>query len=152
MAQRKKKRAFRLRSKPEKPKRWTNLKHEYSMYSGQTVASLLEVLEKYGVDPKDAAIEKAYGRWGDDDEVSLVFTYTEVDKEYQKRLKAYKKKLAAWEAWYAENEEAIKAELDCREGFVRERVAKAEEKIRARTRKQIAEMERRMARMKESIE
>jgi len=147
MTRKKKERAFRLRPKPIKPKREKGLQYKRNAVDS-SIADILGTLDHYGVDPENATIEKDY-----DGDVDLVFLYTEAEDSFQKRSGFYERRLAVWEAWYNENEAAILAEIARREAFTREKNQRDTEKAKRRAAREIARLEKQLARMKkESVD
>lgn len=139
MAKRKK---FRIRSKPKKPKRQI-LRESTDLYDGMSVQDILDQI----VGPPSAAIlEIAY--WYDDCSVSVNYRYEELDEQYQARLDIYESKLETYNQWYDENCEAIEEELRLREIEEKEAIEKRKEKELARARKDLANLQKKIERMK----
>lgn len=152
-------RRIRLRTKPVKPERikrcYVVSKEATFSYQRRTgeiivpgyidsVEDALEWCERAELDPADVSFEYDRGYY-DDYTMYLAGYRMESEEEYEKRLEAWRKKLASYEAWYKENEQEIKAEKARR---------KAEERRAKRTEAEarLKKLEREAAKLKKELE
>lgn len=128
--------SLRLRGKPKKPIRKKAIPFEVGIYCGQSVEELLADLPK-DMDLSVAEIDYTYGYGRHDVEMVVKYTRIETNEEFAARMSTYKKRLATYEKWYAENKEAIEEETLRRK---KEKAWKEEKRLSRQKQKAIAEL------------
>ena len=129
---------MKLKKKPSKPTR-KNINRSEEVWSGDTLAELLVRTE--GVDPSNVRFDWDF--WGDN-QYNLCWKEKESDEAFDKRLKAYAKKVADYNKWYKENKEEILAEEARREDKKKEKASKEIE----RRQKQINKLQEELNKLK----
>lgn len=140
-----KRKRFRLRAKPRKPKR-QEIKGRIDLSYMNPVSIAKEIL---------AAEAAGAANWdyedGDDYfDTSSRYTYRrpETDEEFADREEAYKHKKQKYDAWYKENKEAIEEELRLREAEKKAAELKRQEKEKKALEKEQVRIEKRLAKLK----
>ena len=101
-----KEKKFRLREKPEEPKRVLR-RANIEIYDGETLAGIAGKVRADNGNPENGFFEKQYGRYDDPDDICFVFEAMESEKDFQTRCARWKERLREWEKWYQENAEQI---------------------------------------------
>ncbi len=138
---------FRLRKKPVAPERKEGIREEYSLNEGDSLAPVVEWAQRCGVPFESICAQHEYGYYDNPDTIMFVLKRPQTDKEFAPRQKQYEKQLAAYEAWEAENKEAIEAEL------ARRAAAEEKRKIKERKRleREIAAHEKKAAKLRKRL-
>ena len=108
---------FRLKKKPgKKPVRKYIKTCETLSYSitGEQLLEIISKLEKQGVSPSEMSLGIEYGYY-DEQNLVLIYMRPEDEKNYQKRVESWQKRVDEYEAWYKDNREQIEAELTSKE-------------------------------------
>ena len=101
-----KEKKFRLREKPEEPKRVLR-RANIEIYDGETLAGIAGKVRAENGNPENGFFEKQYGRYDDPDDICFVFEAMESEKDFQTRYTRWEEKMLEWKQWYKENEEQI---------------------------------------------
>lgn len=147
---------FRIKKKPTEPKRKTITDPFGSIdVDGESLAGIEDIIraqivarfEGYFVlngltidDYSEIRLQASYGYDGDT-ETYLYGTRLETDAEFEKRTVSYRKRLAIYKTWYAENKDAVADEIQRREDTARAESA-------ARQEKEITALERKLRKLK----
>lgn len=112
---------FRMRTPPGPAPERTKIRRSTYLGCGDTLASLLAALPA-GLDPGAVTFDIEYGYY---EEVSVTAVWEEIEPEesYSRKVQAYSKRLADYQAWYKENEEKINAHIEAEKKQAQERHA-----------------------------
>ena len=103
---------IKLRAKPAKPKKRTDIKSSTHLYDGMSLKELLDEIPST-VNLEDVSFNH---QWDLGDLYSPLFEWTEEesDENFQRRVATYKAKLDKYNKWHEENKEEIEEEIDRR--------------------------------------
>lgn len=122
---------MKIRRKPSKPKRKTRRQY-VDVWNYETLADLIA---KAGVSPETIYLDSNY------DGVELYWNEPEDAESYAKRLAQYERKLADYQAWYADNRKEIEAELEKRKNAKYAEVQKQVEKLEKQKERLLKQLE-----------
>lgn len=138
---------FRLRARPKKPVRKTEVHEEYTIGCCY-VQDLVDWCESRGISLSDAevtVIDKGfYESWYT---VQVAGTRYETEEEFKTRIQVYEKKLEAYEEWYDKNKATLKVEVARRV----KKSAQAEEKRQAKAKKALKKAQKEVKRLEKIV-
>ena len=146
-----KKKAFRLRAKPEEPQRRTDVKEQFVLYDGDNLGNVVDWAEGYDVAFKDIRVEREYGYYGESDHLIFYLMRPEPDEALAIRMAHYERQLELYNEWEAANKEAIAEALAEREKKAEEKKKKDAQKERKKNERELAAHEKEAARLRKKL-
>lgn len=132
---------IKLKNKPKKPTRRTILK-DVDADNFDNLQEMIEYFECYNINFSDVKFKIDHNPY--DDYTTIVFVYKEPesDKDFENRMKIYKRNLDKYNKWEEENRDLIEQEKNRREQRLLEKQRIEEEKYKTNLEKQLRKIER----------
>ena len=146
-----KKKAFKLRTKPEKPQRKTDVREELAVYTGDSLADVISWAAAYKVSFTDVLVEMEYGYYDDSDHLIFKLMRPEADEALAIRMAHYERQLELYSAWEAANKEAMATELEERAKKAEKKKEKDAVKERAKNERELAAHEKEAAKLRKKL-
>lgn len=146
----KRRKRFRIRSKPEEPVRKSGIKERTTPTEGSVLSAYINWANEYGVSPDDVQVI-GVGEY-DYYEICLEILRDETESEYQSRLDQHKLELKTYNHWAKVNRIEIEKELRLRQEEDLAKAAKAAEKEKKARIKRVKQLERELRKSQKELD
>lgn len=132
---------FKMIRKPVNPKQMINIDQISDISDFSDISEILALAASYGVrNPSDIKIVDL--GWSEYSNSQAKFCWSETDKDYKKRVRAYEKKLAHYEIWRTDNADEIEKIEIAREGVAKQKKLDAISKEKIVLRKRLSQIKK----------